>query len=921
MVEEGMTASASIAGPAAAAGLPGEAAGRIARAADEATLVAIVEPALSPAAATLVAECLGDEGLEPYHATGKPGSEAAFPALIAPCTPALLESLLALGASEPWGVLAICAGGAEIVTTQWNSLSEVRSPSGEPWSAALHDPRVLADLSTALDAATRARLMGPLTLLAADDRTEGGAWAVLEQRSTAPLAADAAPLVLTPALVDAASLGRLRRTRARLARHLQSDGFTVSMQNGHLHAAHASGPAFTLSFHPDGRLHELADALGPAATFAWPAPGQMRITRADGSTFVEERDTEGAIVRHGWEGETIRRHYDARGRMTILEHPTGERVLHEYDATGALQWRTGTDGVRSGWERDPETDRLSIVARGGLRTSVLPEPDLDVVCRLVHPDGSREELQVCGDARRTLVLRDGSRIESEDTGEERVITWPDGSQVTLLEDADGRILAAEDASGRIERQLDAFGRPTEERIGDWRATAAWSALGKTSLVTPAVKTSYRRTADGRLSAVVIDGVPSIGVRWQPEQATRSLLLPGDRELRTRYRPDGRPRSEQLIDRTGRVLAGIEFRYDIRGRVTSRRTSDGALTDYFYDAAGRLERIAESRSPATDTRFVYDVHGNLLVTGQHRLGRGTLHEPTSIDDVPTLLDPLGRLHRVTLAGAEYALAWRGDDRLVSVVGPDSEHRLSYDALGRLRRCEGAQGVEEFDWFGGELVGWCGIDGAYRAFVSLPGELAPRVILSSGRVLLTLHDARGAIAGLIPLDEGSDSASWELTAPFGRDTQAQEHPFGLAGQLHLNGMPFVVNGGRAYLPAIANYLSGDPAALPISSARYAYAFNDPLNQADPSGLFAWPVLVVLGVVAAYSVGTSTKLGKDILEVLQERVVKPIDASFATDGTAIPEPSPTTVSDSNVFERLMFRGKCESRGGEGCCPGCTD
>ena len=73
-----------------------------------------------------------------------------------------------------------------------------------------------------------------------------------------------------------------------------------------------------------------------------------------------------------------------------------------------------------------------------------------------------------------------------------------------------------------------------------------------------------------------------------------------------------------------------------------------------------------------------------------------------------------------------------------------------------------------------------------------------------------------------------------------------PFGFAGGLYDSDTKLVHFGYREYDPQIGRWLSKDPLLFGGGDSNlYGYVLQDPVNLVDPSGEFAVPVIVALGI----------------------------------------------------------------------------
>ena len=251
------------------------------------------------------------------------------------------------------------------------------------------------------------------------------------------------------------------------------------------------------------------------------------------------------------------------------------------------------------------------------------------------------------------------------------------------------------------------------------------------------------------------------------------------------------------DASGRVVAdrdGRLYRYDDAGRIAETVTATGERTVYEYDALGLLAR---ERSERGDRRYEYDAAGRLV-----RSVDGTVECRYSYDAAGRRIaavgsdgtavtyewDELGRLQRIRRAASD------GSVRTVEIVG---------DALGRPVS------------IGESTIGWD------------DGGSGKPIRVGSERFLRHGPFVHAARAG----------GTWDAGVPddpWGDDGGTGVR-IGYRGELAFDELVFM--GVRVYEPATRSFLSPDPLRA-VPGARtyagpYSYAYNDPVNQLDPSG----------------------------------------------------------------------------------------
>jgi RHS repeat-associated protein len=314
---------------------------------------------------------------------------------------------------------------------------------------------------------------------------------------------------------------------------------------------------------------------------------------------------------------------------------------------------------------------------------------------------------------------------------------------------------------------------------------------------------------------------------------------------------------------------------------------GHTTTYTYDGANRLTKV---RDPLGNERtFVYDHAGN-RVTRTDGIGRGTTYTyddanrltQTSYDNATSVVRTLDANGNLTALG----------DGTFDTAGYDDENRLvwaqaddfwrsefAYDGLGRLRQ------RSEYDWDGywklTEQTTY--IYDGWRVVQERNGtNNTPTVSYTRGNDLSGTMEGAGGIGGLLarssfysyytPGDwalhfyyfaDGNGNITYMLDASQAMAASYRYDPFGntisLSGVLagynvyRFSSKEIMGNSGlyyfgyRFYAPNLERWLNRDPIGEVESGNLYAFVRNNPIERADPFGLFdgqttpghPWPI----------------------------------------------------------------------------------
>ncbi len=283
--------------------------------------------------------------------------------------------------------------------------------------------------------------------------------------------------------------------------------------------------------------------------------------------------------------------------------------------------------------------------------------------------------------------------------------------------------------------------------------------------------------------------------------------------------DGLGRLMTQVETAGLVPKIEMFTYDGLGNVNSRTTAIGTTFQY-TPASGDPDRLCRYAAPGSGTacQFTYDGAGNVI-------------EDRSASDVRRFTYDAGQ-------------------RITEIVRGATKVALTYGPVGRMKTEVGGPN-ERTVWHFGELVERrLRSDGVTQIERSIPGPLGTFVSLRSEL------DRDGSVANEEQIyRHGDGRANRVFTRADGKVVQTPR--YGVFGAVtsggsdgSLTGSGDLWNGGddlpevgvvllgpRAYDPVLGRFLQRDPIAILARSTTanpYAFAFSDPVNFSDPTGL---------------------------------------------------------------------------------------
>ncbi|MDR0488506.1 MAG: toxin C-terminal domain-containing protein [Propionibacteriaceae bacterium] len=302
------------------------------------------------------------------------------------------------------------------------------------------------------------------------------------------------------------------------------------------------------------------------------------------------------------------------------------------------------------------------------------------------------------------------------------VVGPDGvTQSVYAYDARGNLTSETDARGAVTKHTyDVLGRVIKSVASGYKdpnvtttrdvtlATYTWTASGRVATVSDVngLTRAYSYTRDGLITSVVAKGVDK----------GKDLV-----EMKTSYDAMGNPIMSSYNNSTSTWVGT----YDSLGQL-STSVVNGALTEYSYDAAGRMtmSRLRTLLKIDSTTTFTYDKAGRVTAVTEGSPQRITRYAYNEAGEVTGITDP-----RSSTAGA---VAWTTNytydatGRVVQVVAP------SVTLEGKTQRPTTKTGYDVF----GRPVKQVAPNGAittatYDAAGRVTKIVEPSVVLSTGK----------------------------------------------------------------------------------------------------------------------------------------------------------------------------------------------
>ncbi|MEU9488715.1 putative T7SS-secreted protein [Streptomyces decoyicus] len=598
----------------------------------------------------------------------------------------------------------------------------------------------------------------------------------------------------------------------------------------------ATGATEEWTYDGEGNRLTHTDAIGQTTRFEYSHFDLLTArTDPDGVRHEFIHDTELRLTQvTNPQGLTWNYAYDGAGRL-ISETDFDDRVLaYAHDAAGQLATRTNALGEVTTYTRDP-LGRITHKDAAGLVTTYVHDTSGNLQ-QAANPDATvtytRDTL---GRVTTETVNGRTMTFTYDALGRRTSRTTPTGHTTTYTYDAAGNRTAMDIAGHVLTFDHDAAGQELTRTFGEGLALAqAWDPTG--------------RLTSQSLTSAAIGAVPSpTGVDRTENPATAEAQRVLHRGYT--YRPDG---NLTAIDdlHTGRRT----FDLDRAGRVTAVHATDWTET-YAYDEAGN-----QTHADWPDRHVTPSARGDRTYTGTRITKAGRIRYEH--DDLGRVI--LRQVTRLSRKPDTWHYSWNSEDRLTSVVTPDSTTwRYLYDPFGRrvakIRLAVDASSATEeveFTWDGPVLAEQTTQSLGAREAVTLTWEhkdltpLAqierkrstrngielPQAVIDQ-RFFSIISDLVGTPTELV--SDAGDVAWRTSTTAWGASTWNSDAtaytPLRFPGQYFDTETRLHYNYHRHYDPESARYLSLDPLGLSPASNPASYVQN-PNTWCDPFGLFS-------------------------------------------------------------------------------------
>ena len=646
-----------------------------------------------------------------------------------------------------------------------------------------------------------------------------------------------------------------------------------------------AGATIEYAYYPNKRVRSLTwhDPAPQTTSFAFDASGGLtEITDPRGHTaffMIDEARRVYSTYRDSPANPATRVRFDAAGRAVEVIDRNGQSTLYGYDALGRVTSITEPD-----WP-------AGAPANPGKSVSI----DYDELGRRLRVSDSdfAGEYVFGYDAAGNLTQRTdpfgAELLYAYDPRNDLVRLYDAGAVVDLrfVRDHAGRVTSVSDSAWGDPSRTFSFIYEQGPLVANLYGINAPSGLAA----------SFTYNANRQLTSAVHQVGATTAANYGYAYRNDGLLGQATGDHVGEYDYDGMKRLIQETD------SGVRDGYDGAGNRLWRNTqAPSPGEENVYDGDNRL-----TVTPATPTIYTYDANGNLLQ-----------RQPTAGESTRYEYDGASRLRRVENGTVSLAYVYDVDDRLLQRT------RMSGNSTQVVRyRYANRSVLAQLDESNNVRALYTRSDQGRLLRRRTTEELLPAPS-SDRHSLFYLHDGLGSVVGLLDWDgrkplsfaydawgaaEAQGSGDGEL---FGYRAGFQDPDTGLLNFRH-----------RWYDPALGRWISQDPLLTsllvtqrdPLSSIAeisnlYAYVSNNPLNNADLTGLgppgSAWS--------GFWNWVRSTILGKALDARMRAQGSRPETGVKGTPTQQVEKKAPQKIEKSGELEEKPEESEFEEGAGEG-------
>ena len=489
----------------------------------------------------------------------------------------------------------------------------------------------------------------------------------------------------------------------------------------------------TRTYDAADRLISETDQLGQVKTYTYDAMGNVLTERnASGNTvhyeYDEMRRRTAVTDDNGRKTVTT---YDLAGNALTVSNANGETVRTNYDPLGRPVAITNAQGYQTTMTYDANGNGASVTDANAKAPAGAPgkQPTntSGATTTRIYDELNRVTSEIDANNKTTAYTYDllGNRLTVTDAlnhittfayddlgrliaTKDPLVEAPVDKLTSYSYDEAGNVLTKTDRKGQVTTYAyDDLNRVTSVQYADGSVDAhGYDIYGnRTRLANADVTYTFVFDAKNRLSSKAdVRGSTARSLRWTYDASDHIRTKSGYDNDKTTYVYDG---TRRLVALQNPAYLQVSYHYDPAGRPLNRILSNGAQTDYTYDAGGFLIGLVNRTGAGSDnlvssTTYTRDRLGNILTrtdaTGTATYTYDPLYRllsasyPTFSDNESYTYDAVGNRQTYTKNGVTLFYIYDANNRLVEIRSGAAVGALVtanvYDADGnQIKRCMG------------------------------------------------------------------------------------------------------------------------------------------------------------------------------------------------------------------------------------------
>jgi RHS repeat-associated protein len=609
----------------------------------------------------------------------------------------------------------------------------------------------------------------------------------------------------------------------------------------------------TLVYTSVGLINTITDAKNNVTTYGYDSHGnRTSVTDALSHQTTFTYDSMDRLTKITYPDSTTTQFgYDYRGRRTTVTDQNGKVTTYAYDDADRLLTVTDAASNVTTYVYDTENN-LTSIGDANHNTTSFTYDAFGRVTKTSFPSGHVEMYGYDADNNLTSKTdRKNQYITYAYDLMNRLTqkTYPDSTSVNYAYDLDSRLTQVTDPTGTYNFTFDNMGRLTNTStqysfLTSRTLTTAYSydaASNRTEFTDPeSGSTAYVYDPLNRLQTLTPPSAfttGSFGLSYDALSRRTQMTRPNS--VSTLYAYDNLSRLTSVLHQlSGSTIDGAAYTVDNTGNRTAKTDEPAGVTsNYSYDAIYELTKVMQGTN--TTESYTFDPVGDRLSSlSVSPYNYNTSNELTSTPSAAYTYDYNGNVLTSTTGSNTTSYTWDFENRLTSVTLPGSGGTVSfkYDPFGRRIEKSTSSTTSIYAYDGDNLIEETNSSGAAVARYAQTETIdEPLAMLRSATTsyyqadglgsVTSLSNAAGALAQTYTLDSfGNQTASsGSLTNPF-RNTGRE---FDTETSLYFYR-------ARYFDPQNGRFLSEDPSGFNDGVNFYRYVHNDPIDNADPTGL---------------------------------------------------------------------------------------